>query len=133
MEENIEEMIEKDVYLRLLADFDNLRKRNISEKEDLKRSTIIDTMEVVFSMIDEIKLAQLYEPHIGLEKILNKLKSSLEKDGFFEMDMSEYREDLMEVVGFGPGVENTPISVVKTGYFYKGEISRYGQVILGIG
>jgi molecular chaperone GrpE len=132
MEENLEkEMVEKDIYLRLLADFDNFRKRSFLEKEEIKKSTIISTMEVVFSMIDEIKLAQFYNS--GLDLILNKLKSSLEKEGFVEMDMSIYQEDVMEVISFGPGEKNIPVSIIKTGYYYQGEVCRYGQVILGIG
>ena len=49
------------------------------------------------------------------------------------MDMTQYQEDLMEVIGFGPGEKNVPVSIIKTGYFYQGNVCRFGQVILGIG
>lgn len=134
MDENIEtEMIEKDLYLRLLADFDNFRKRSVVEKEEVKKSTKTSTMEVIFSLVDEIKLAQLYEPHPGLEKILLKIKNSLSREGFEEIDMTEYQEDLMEVISYGSGENGTIIGLVKTGYLYQGEVCRYGQVILGNG
>jgi len=127
------EMIEKDTYLRLLADFDNFRKRVVTEKEELKRATKVALMETIFSVVDEIKFAQFYEPHPGLEKILTKLKSNLEKEGFQEMDMTKYQEDWMEVISYGLGETGTIIGVVKTGYFYQGEVCRFGQVILGNG
>jgi molecular chaperone GrpE len=139
MEENIEkeelkeEVVSKDTYLRLLADFDNFKKRSVLEKEEIKKSTKVSTMDVIFSLVDEIKLAQLYEPHSGLEKILNKLRNSLEKEGFQEIDMTKYQEDLMEVISYGPGESGMIIGVVRTGYLYNGSICRFGQVILGNG
>ena len=136
MEENLEkeeQFVDKETYLRLLADFDNLRKRNKLEKEEIVKNVKTSTMETIFSLIDEIKLAQMYEPHSGLEKILDKLKISLEKEGYTEIDMTSYNEDLMEVISYGAGEKDKIVGVIKTGYLSHGEVCRWAQVILGNG
>ena len=70
----------KDKYMRLLADFDNYKKRTIKEKIDFMRTAAEDTMSALLPVLDdfdralvEISKSNEEELRKGVELINNKL------------------------------------------------------------
>ena len=47
----------KDIYVRLLADFDNHKKRIIKEKDELRRTTKMETLSSVLELDNDLHLA----------------------------------------------------------------------------
>ena len=92
----------KDSYLRLLADFDNFKKRTIKEKEEIKLKTKLDTLSSVLELDNDLHLAQKVIKDVksleAIKVITDKLSSFLKSKGFEEVQTETYDEDLHEVI-----------------------------------
>ena len=79
------ELAEKeDKYLRLLAEYDNFRKRSAKEKQDIYSSSKADIIKEFLPVIDNFERANItdsdYESYKkGMELIFNQLMAILEK------------------------------------------------------
>ena len=76
----------KDMYLRLLADMDNLKKRTIKEKEEIKLKTKLDSLQSVLELDNDLHLAQkmIKDPKSldAVKVVTDKLSSFLKSKGF---------------------------------------------------
>ena len=123
----------KDMYLRLYADMDNLKKRTIKEKEEIRLKTKLDTLQSVLELDNDLHLAQkmikdessLKAVKIVTDKLINFLKSK----GFEEIQTETYDEDLHEVISVIPSEETKIIDVASKGYTLNGKPFRYPKKI----
>ena len=130
---------EKDKYLRLLAEYDNYRKRTAKEKESLYTDAKIDTIKALLGVYDNLErgLAQYGDeesPHRkGLEMVFNQFKESLKKLGVETMDAAgkpfdpEKHNAVMHVEDENYG-ENTVVEVLQQGFTLGDKVLRFAIV-----
>ena len=77
---------EKDKYLRLMAEYDNFRKRSARERENIYADVKADTLNKLFPVYDNLELALKQETvdeayRKGVEMIMNQFTESLKALG----------------------------------------------------
>lgn len=124
----------KDLYVRLLADFDNHKKRVIKEKDELRRTTKMETLSSVLELDNDLHLAtKMIKDDKALSAITiitDKLQKFLKSQGIEEVQTHTYDEDLHEVVSMLQTGETKVVDVVSKGYTMNGTVVKYPKIIL---
>lgn len=134
---------EKDDYLRLMAEFDNYRRRTSQEKLDLVSVASKDIIEGLLPVLDDCEraLAMLKEDdesRKGVELIFNKLMGYLQSKGLAVIEAKdlEFNTDFHEAVAQFPVQEEYKkgkvFDTAQTGYTLNGKVIRYAKVVVGI-
>lgn len=137
---------EKDDYLRLMAEFDNFRRRSAQEKMDLVSVASEDTIKGLLPVLDDCeramevlsKSADSAAAKEGTELIFNKLLGYLKTKGLAAIDARDkkFDTDLHEAVAQFPVTEEEKkgkvFDVVQTGYTLNGKVIRFAKVVVGI-
>jgi molecular chaperone GrpE len=123
----------EDKYLRLLAEFDNYKKRISKEKEDLKINTKTQMLSTILDMDSDLALAKknIKEENEGLNLILSKFDSFLKSLGVEPIQTETYDSDLHEVISVIEIGEEKIVDVISKGYTINGKPFRYPKIILG--
>lgn len=122
----------EDKYLRLLAEFDNYRKRVAKEKEDLRLNTKTQMLSSILDIDSDLALAKKKLGNDeGLNLILAKLESFLKNQGVESIQTEVYDVDLHEVISVLEVGEEKIIDVISKGYSINGKPFRYPKIILG--
>ncbi|MFT5765006.1 MAG: molecular chaperone GrpE [Saprospiraceae bacterium] len=135
----------KDKYLRLLAEFDNYKKRSVKEKVEFMKSAAQDTMAVLLPVLDDFDRAKKNaedenstEPFSeGVALVYNKLHNSLKQKGLEPMVSNgevfdpELHEAITEIPAPTEDLKGKIIDTVETGYFLKDKIIRHAKVVVG--
>ena len=132
--------IEKDKNLRLIAEFDNFRKRNAKERIALFATAGQDIMTILLPILDDLERAitsNNYNQKHGVVLIYNKLKSSLEAKGLKEMENpigkgldTEMHEAISMVPSEKKKQKNKIIDMVEKGYLLGGKVIRHAKVVV---
>ena len=142
--ENKVEMIEKDKYLRLFADFENYKRRTEEEKKNIS----IFVEQLIFSelivIVDDFERFLNSETSAdkkiveGVSLILKKIntfltKFEVKKIGIKEGD--EFNDEIAESVSTqevtDKNMENKIIKVYENGYKIRDKVLRFAKVIVG--
>ena len=137
---------DKDDYIRLMAEFDNFRRRTAQEKLELVSMASTDTIKGLLPVLDDCEraLKVLLESNDsdaakeGTELIFNKLMSYLKSKGLavIEAMNQSFDTDLHEAVAQFPVQEEEQkgkvFDVVQTGYTLNGKVIRFAKVVVGI-
>ena len=139
-----EEIDWKDRYIRLQAEFDNVRKRTLREKMALIESGGSDVWKAILPVLDDMEraiaaseksedIAALRE---GEKLIYNKFVDIMRQKGVVEIEAldKEFDADLHEAVArFATGEEKSGkvIDVVQRGYKQGEQVLRYAKVVVG--
>lgn len=137
---------EKDDYLRLMAEFDNFRRRTSQEKLELVSSAAADTIKGLLPVLDDferaIKALQDSQDSSaakeGTELIYNKLMGYLKTKGLAVIESmgKEFDTDMHEAVAQFPVEEEDRkgkvYDVVQTGYTLNGKVIRFAKVVVAI-
>jgi len=135
----------KDKYVRLLAEFENYKKRTIREKIDLMGTAAQDTMSAILPVLDDFDRAKKnaeddsnVEPFSeGVMLVYNKLHSILEQKGLKSMESNgedfdpELHEAITEIPAPSEEMKGKVIDTVEKGYFLKDKIIRHAKVVVG--
>ncbi len=151
LEKKIEELEnkvakDKDDYIRLMAEFDNFRRRTAQEKLELVSMASTDTIKGLLPVLDDCEraLKVLLESDDsdaakeGTELIYHKLMSYLQSKGLaiIEAMDTDFNTDLHEAVAQFPVQEEDKkgkvFDVVQTGYTLNGKVIRFAKVVVGI-
>lgn len=123
-----------DKYLRLYAEFENYKKRNIKDNDSIRRNITFTMLSSIFEINDEISLSisQLKneEDRNGISLILSKLSKFLESYGVKEIPTDIYDPNLHEVISIIESGENKIVSVINKGYTINGIPIKYPKIIL---
>ena len=126
----------KDIALRLQADFDNYRKRVVSQQSDEVQRATGRIAEALLPVLDACEAAFIQHP-AEIEPIFNSLLGQLRKLGLEAMNLHEQPFDpaVAEAVMHEPSDENTgdggaPIvsEVLRSGYTWNGRVLRAAMV-----
>ena len=137
---------EKDDYIRLMAEFDNFRRRTSQEKLDLVAVASMDTIKGLLPVLDDCEraLAVLEKSEDsqaakeGTNLIYSKLMGYLQSKGLATIPAKDqkFNTDLHEAVAQFPVQEEEKkgkiFDVVQTGYTLNGKVIRYAKVVVGI-
>ena len=151
LEKKIEELEskvakDKDDYIRLMAEFDNYRRRTSQEKLELVSMASTDTIKGLLPVLDDCEraLKVLGESSDsdaakeGTELIYNKLMAYLKSKGLAVIEAMDqpFDTDLHEAVAQFPVQEEDRkgkvFDVVQTGYTLNGKVIRFAKVVVGI-
>jgi len=135
----------KDKYVRLLAEFENYKKRTIREKIDLMGTAAQDTMSAILPVLDDFDRAKKnaeddsnVEPFSeGVMLVYNKLHNVLKQKGLEAMESTgeafdpELHEAITEIPAPNEVMKGKVIDTVEKGYFLKEKIIRHAKVVVG--
>ena len=132
--------IEKDKNLRLIAEFDNFRKRTAKERIELFATAGQDIMTILLPILDDLERAieaNNYDKAHGVVLIYNKLKSTLETKGLKEMENpigkvlnTEMHEAISMVPTEKKKQKNKIIDTVEKGYLLGEKVIRHAKVVV---
>lgn len=134
-----------DRYLRLMAEFDNYRKRTLKEKMDLTKYAEEDVIKGILPVVDNMERAikslesatDINAVKEGIDLIYKKFQEFLEKRGIKEIEAlnKELDTDLHEAVTkFAAPSEDLKgkiIDVIEKGYYLHDKVIRYAKVVVG--
>ena len=132
--------LEKDQHLRLIAEFDNFRKRTIKERISLFSTAGQDIMTSLLPILDDLERAieaNNYDKAHGVVLIYNKLKSTLETKGLKEIENpigkvlnTEMHEAISMVPAEKKKQKNKIIDTVEKGYLLGEKVIRHAKVVV---
>lgn len=136
---------EKKEYLFLMAEFDNFRKRVISEKAEIIKNAKGQALEGVLPILDDfergIKAASETDNsdaiREGMELIYNKFIKYLTQNGITEIDTTDcsFNDDFHEAIATVPAADDDSkgkiIDTVQKGYMLNDKVLRYAKVVVG--
>lgn len=136
--EELEEL--KDRHTRLIAEFDNLKKRSAKEREGLYNSIISDIITSLLPVIDNLEKAleaptQDQEYKKGIELVLKQFKDVLTANGVKEIEAvgQPFDPSLHEAVSMIQD-ENLGEKIVATeyrkGYMIGNKVIRHSMVVV---
>ena len=122
----------QDKYLRLVAEFDNYRKRTLKEKMDLVASGGEDVIKSLLGVMDDIDRAlvamsqtdDIESVRKGIELIHQKLLDTLHAKGVQE-------HEAVAKLPVEDDKKGKIIDVVQKGYKLKDKVVRYAKVVVG--
>lgn len=137
---------DRDDYIRLMAEFDNYRRRTSQEKLELVSMASTDTIKGLLPVLDDCEraLAVLKDSDDsdaakeGTELIYSKLMGYLKSKGLAVIEAKDqpFDTDLHEAVAQFPVPEEDKkgkvFDVVQTGYTLNGKVIRFAKVVVGI-
>ena len=137
---------DKDDYIRLMAEFDNFRRRTSQEKLELVSMASTDTIKGMLPVLDDCEraLAVLKDSDDsnaakeGTELIYHKLMAYLQSKGLAVIEAKDqtFDTDLHEAVAQFPvqdeEMKGKVFDVVQTGYTLNGKVIRFAKVVVGI-
>lgn len=132
----------KDKYLRLMAEFDNYRKRVIKEKTDLILNGGEKVLTSILPVLDDFERAEanmngqteVDSLKEGITLIIEKLKHTLEQNGLRRIDPigENFNVDFHEAIAMVPGnpdeLKGKVIDCVQCGYLLNDKVIRHAKV-----
>ena len=135
----------KDAHLRLVAEYDNYRKRTLKEKSELIRSggekvltellPIVDDLDIALQNLD--KATDLDALKEGMHLIYAKFADYLSRQGVTPITTEEapFDEELHEAIATFPApseeLKGKIIDCVKKGYKLHDKVLRHASVVVG--
>jgi molecular chaperone GrpE len=129
----------KDKYIRLVAEFENFKKRTFKEKLDMMRHAAQDTMTALLPVLDDFDRAANAGEGLseGILLIHNKMKGLLEQKGLKAMESTgqafdpELHEALTEIPAPTEDLKGKVVDTIEKGYTLNDKIIRHAKVVVG--
>ena len=133
----------KDKYIRLVAEFDNYKKRTLKEKSELILNGSEKTISSILPILDDFEraLSDKTEDPVaikeGFELIFKKFRKTLETLGVKKIETNDtdfdvdYHEAIAMVPGMGDAMKGKVIDCVQTGYTLNDKVIRHAKVAVG--
>jgi molecular chaperone GrpE len=135
----------KDKYLRLVADFDNFRKRSAKERLELIQTASKDVITSLLPVLDDSERAEkqmqitqdIEAIKEGEKLVFAKLRSTLQAKGLRAMDTigqdfnPEFHEAITEIPAPNESLKGKVLDEVEKGYYLNDKIIRFAKVVVG--
>lgn len=148
IEEQLKAQLEesKDQYLRLMAEFENFKKRTRTERLELIKTANADAIKSMITVLDDFDRAQkaieqstdVSAIKDGLNLVHHKLKSTLVSQGLKELESTigkEFDTDLHEAVTNIPAptdeLKGKVVDELEKGYLLNDKVIRFAKVVVG--
>jgi len=136
---------QKDKYLRLMAEFENFRRRTAKERIDLIQTA---SKEVIVSLLDVLDDCDRAEKQLntsddialqkeGIQLVFNKVRSTLQAKGVVAMESIhqdfdvEKHEAITEVPAPNDNLKGKVMDEISKGYLLNDKIIRFAKVVVG--
>jgi molecular chaperone GrpE len=136
---------QKDKYLRLVAEFDNFKKRTARERIDLIQTA---GKEIITSMLDTVDDADRAEKQFqnsddiaqikeGVQLVFNKLRTTLQNKGLKAMESIhtdfdvEKHEAITEIPAPSDDLKGKVVDDIQKGYYLNDKLIRHAKVVVG--
>ncbi|WP_298300579.1 nucleotide exchange factor GrpE [Hydrotalea sp.] len=136
---------QKDKYLRLLAEFENYKRRTAKERLELQQTA---GKEVIVSLLDVLDDCDRAEKQLssnadiavqkeGIQLVFNKLRNVLQNRGLKVMDSLqtdfdiEKHEAITEIPAPDDNLKGKVLDEVQKGYYLNDKLIRFAKVIIG--
>ncbi len=135
----------KDKNLRLVAEFDNYRKRMAKERLELVATAGKETIKDLLDVLDDCDRAakqmendeNLTSVKEGANLVFHKLRNILQQKGLKEMESMntefdpELHEAITEIPAPDESMQGKVIDVVQPGYYLNDKLIRHAKVVVG--
>lgn len=136
----------KDQYLRLVAEFDNFRKRTAKERVELIQTAGKDLIQSLLAVLDDSDRAfktletatDINAVKEGMGLVLGKLNNILTHKGLKEMESPigkefdpELHEAITEIPAPSEDMQGKVVDVMEKGYYLNDKLIRYAKVVVG--
>ena len=136
---------QRDKYLRLVAEFDNFRKRNSRERLELIQTANKDVIIAMLDVVDDCDRAAEQIEHTndvnalkeGVLLIFNKLKTRLQSLGLTEMESlhadfdAELHDAITEIPAPTDDLKGKVVDNIQKGYYLNDKLIRHAKVVVG--
>jgi molecular chaperone GrpE len=136
---------QKDKYLRLMAEFDNFRRRTAKERLDLIQTAGKDVIVSLLDVLDDCDRAEkqlsgsedIAAQKEGVLLVFNKIRSNLYNKGVKAMESIntefdvEKHEAITEIPAPTPELKGKILDEVMKGYYLNDKIIRFAKVVVG--
>lgn len=145
--EELEAQVEKEKkeYVFLMAEMDNMRKRNLKERSELIKNAAESAFKGLLPIVDDMERAIKHGEFTddaealkeGMKLIYKKLMSYFEKNGVKEMELNgePFDSDKAEAVAMIPAPEESlkgkVLDTVEKGYTINDKVLRHAKVAVG--
>jgi len=135
----------KDKHLRLLAEFDNYKKRTTRERLDLMSSAskevimallpVLDDFDRAKKMADNPEMGEQFSEGVSL--VYNRLNSTLQALGLKVMDSTgqpfdpEWHDAITDIPAPTEDLKGKVIDTIEKGYLLNDKIIRHAKVVVG--
>jgi len=135
----------RDKYLRLVAEFDNFKKRNAKERIELMQTANKEVINALLPVLDDAdraakQLETSQDINIikdGVTLVFNKLRSTLQSKGLKAMESmhTEFNADLHEAITEIPApneeLKGKVVDELEKGYYLNDKLIRHARVVVG--
>jgi molecular chaperone GrpE len=136
---------QKDKYLRLMAEFENFRRRTAKERLDLIQTAGKDVIVSMLEVMDDCDRAEkqlnsaddISVQKEGIQLVFNKVRSTLQSKGVTTMESlhKDFNVELHEAITEIPVTDNKQkgkvVDEITKGYFLNDKIIRFAKVVVG--
>lgn len=135
----------KDKHLRLVAEFDNFKRRNAKERIEMIQTAGKEVIQSLLEVLDDCDRAQKQleasETDAALKEgillVFNKLRHALQQRGLKQMEtlQADFNADLHEAITEIPAPNEESkgkiLDEVMKGYYLNDKIIRHAKVVVG--
>ncbi len=136
---------QKDKYLRLMAEFDNFRRRTAKERLDLIQTAGKDVIVSLLDVLDDCDRAEkqlqgsddIAVQKEGIQLVFNKLRSVMLQKGVKAMESVntdfdvELHEAITEIPAASENLKGKVVDEIVKGYYLNDKLIRFAKVVVG--
>ncbi len=135
-----------DKYIRLLAEFDNFKRRTAKERIELFKVANQETLKAMIVVLDDFDRAQKSMDNAndidalkeGLKLVHHKLKNTLQSQGLAEMENSvgkvfdtDQHEAVTNIPAPNEEMKGKVVDELEKGYLLNDKVIRFAKVVVG--
>jgi len=135
----------KDKHLRMVAEFDNFRRRNAKERLELTQTAGKDIITSLLVVLDDVDRASkqletttdIKVLKEGISLVFNKFRNIMQQKGLKAMEAvnkefdADLHEAITEIPAPNPKMVGKVIDVVEAGYYLNDKLIRHAKVVVG--
>jgi molecular chaperone GrpE len=120
---------------RVLADYANLEKRIIREKEEFVKQANAQLLDKLLTVLDDLELCEKHLKDKGITLVCARFQEALASEGVQEIKTQgeKFDPETMDAVEIVPGSRNKVVNVVLKGYKLNDKVLRPAKVKVGQG
>jgi molecular chaperone GrpE len=136
---------QKDKYLRLVAEFDNVKRRNAKERIELMQTagkdiivSLLDTMDDCDRAEKQLQTSEdIKQIKEGISLVFGKLRNTLQSKGVKAMQSMnedfdvEKHEAITEIPAPTEALKGKVLDEVQKGYYLNDKLIRFAKVVVG--